>query len=112
MPAKNAKQPKGRIFDVDLTDGMNELIRQLTPDDRAWRDALRPVITKYMSEQQFVPKTVLELEAEDLNKTVCTFEEQLRKNGRSATEIAKAIRDRLGGRVTAADIKSGNVWWR
>jgi hypothetical protein len=29
---------------------MDELMRQLTMVDRAWRDALRPVISKYMSE--------------------------------------------------------------
>jgi hypothetical protein len=62
--------------------------------------------------QRIVPKSALEMEAGDLFKAARALEDSLRKADAGADEIAKAVNERFGSRVTPEEVASGKVWWR
>ena len=62
--------------------------------------------------QRIVPKSALEMEADDLFKAARALEAEMRQADASADEIAKAVNERFGSRVTAEEVRSGKVWWR
>jgi hypothetical protein len=141
------KQIPGRVVRKTIvTDGMDELMPQLTPhalverarkaaaEERARWDregiavkvvcAYRAAMAVVGVEQPdtpelnvrtrwpVIPRAILRLDHENAIDAVCAFEHYLDQIGLDLADIAEAIRLCFGGRATAEDIKSGNVWWR
>ena len=52
-----------------------------------------------------------EMQNRKIMKDAAALENKLKSDGKSDTEVAKAMQDKYGSPVTADDIKNGMTWW-
>lgn len=81
-------------------------------DEMAKRDhRMQEAIARRESGRVRTEVDATEAQTKRLMTEAASIESRMMDEGKSATEIAKAIDDRFNSHTTAADIESGRTWW-